>query len=123
MNIHAIEEYTSIRYAERLSESGIATSIGSAGDCYDNVLAETIYGHKAEVVYPRRFKGRSDVELATLHWVDWYNYRRLVEHIGNNPSAGVDGRGTLLSVTFRVRHCGGTHTLVPPGLLGQFRMR
>ena len=28
-----------------------------------------------------------DVELATLHWVDWFNTRRLLEPIGNIPPA------------------------------------
>jgi len=27
------------------------------------------------------------VEFATLEWVDWFNHRRLLEPIGNMPSA------------------------------------
>jgi len=34
----------SLRYTERLCEVGIAAGVGSAGDAYDNVLAETING-------------------------------------------------------------------------------
>ena len=34
-------QYLSIRYTERLGEAGIAPSVGSVGDCYDNALAET----------------------------------------------------------------------------------
>ena len=33
-------QYLSIRYTERLSESGIEPSVGSRGDSYDNALAE-----------------------------------------------------------------------------------
>jgi putative transposase len=37
-------QYTSIRYTERLAEAGIAPSVGSVGDSYDNALAETMIG-------------------------------------------------------------------------------
>ena len=37
-------QYVSIRYSERLAEAGIAPSVGSKGDSYDNALAETING-------------------------------------------------------------------------------
>jgi len=28
-----VEQYTSIRYTERLAQAGIAASVGTAGDC------------------------------------------------------------------------------------------
>ena len=37
-------QYLSIRYTERLAETGAANSVGSKGDSYDNALAETIIG-------------------------------------------------------------------------------
>ncbi len=37
-------QYLSIRYTERLAEAGIAASVGSRGDAYDNALAESING-------------------------------------------------------------------------------
>ncbi len=72
-------QYLSIRYSERLAEAGIDTSVGSRGDSYDNALAETVNGlYKAELVYRRGpWRGREDLELATLEWVDWFNNRRL----------------------------------------------
>lgn len=42
---------------------------------------------KAELIHRRRWPGRTDVELATLEWVNWYNHRRLLEPIGNIPPA------------------------------------
>src|SRR5574340_476150 len=43
-------QYLSIRYTERLAEAGIALSVGSQGDAYDNALAETVIGlFKTEV--------------------------------------------------------------------------
>jgi putative transposase len=35
-------QYLSMRYTDRLADAGIAPSVGSRGDSYDNALAETI---------------------------------------------------------------------------------
>jgi putative transposase len=44
-------QYTSIRYTERLAEAGIAPSVGSAGDAYDNAMAESTIGlYKTELI-------------------------------------------------------------------------
>ena len=81
-------QYVSIRYSERLADAGIEPSIGSVGDSYDNALAETINGlFKAEVIHRRSWPSIEAVELATLHWVDWFNTHRLLEPIGNIPPA------------------------------------
>jgi putative transposase len=81
-------QYVSIRYTERLAQAGIESSVGSVGDSYDNALAETINGlYKAEVVHRRSWRGREELELATLRWVDWYNHRRLLGSIGYIPPA------------------------------------
>jgi transposase InsO family protein len=82
-------QYLALRYTNRLAEAGIEPSAGSVGDSYDNALAETINGlYKAEVTH-RRSSWRSieAVELATLHWGDWFNTRRPLEPIGNRPPA------------------------------------
>ncbi len=82
-------QYLSIRYAERLAEANIDSSVGSVGDSYDNALAETINGlYKTEVIRRRGpWKNIEDVEYATLEWVDWFNNRRLLEPIGDMPPA------------------------------------
>jgi len=81
------KQYTSIKYTERLAEAGIEPSVGGVGDNYDNALAETINGlYKAEVIYRRGpWRSFEAVEFGTLEWVDWFNTRRLLEHIGNIP--------------------------------------
>ena len=82
-------QYVSIRYSERLAEAGIAPSVGSRGDSYDNVLAETINGlYKAELIHRRGpWKTRESVELATLEWVSWFNHQRLMGPLGHIPPA------------------------------------
>ncbi|MER7105495.1 integrase core domain-containing protein, partial [Streptomyces humidus] len=80
-------QYTSFRLAEHLDAAGIAASIGSAGDAYDNALMESTIGlFKTELIKPRRpWKTLSEVELATAEYVDWYNHRRLHGEIGHVP--------------------------------------
>jgi len=80
-------QYLSIRYTERLAEAGIEPSVGSAGDSYDNALAESVIGlFKTEVIRRRGpWRQIEDVEFATLEWVSWFNGRRLLEPIGYLP--------------------------------------
>lgn len=82
-------QYLSMRYTERLAEAGVAPSVGSAGDAYDNALAESVIGlYKTEVIRRRGpWKGFDDVEYATLEWVAWFNTQRLLEPLGYLPPA------------------------------------
>ena len=72
-----------------MAEAAIEPSVGSRGDSYDNVLAETINGlYKAEVIHRRGpWKSRESVEMATLEWVAWYNHKRLMQPLGYIPPA------------------------------------
>lgn len=80
-------QYTSFALAEHLDQAGIAASIGSVGDAYDNALMESTIGlFKTELIKRRRpWKTLSEVELATAEWVDWYCHRRLHGEIGHAP--------------------------------------
>jgi putative transposase len=80
-------QYLSARYTERLAEAGAVASVGSRGDSYDNAMAESVIGlYKAELVHRRGpWRGLSDLELATLEWVDWFNNRRLFSATGYVP--------------------------------------
>ncbi|MER7001421.1 IS3 family transposase [Streptomyces sp. NPDC000410] len=82
-------QYTSFKLAEHLDAAGIAASIGSVGDAYDNALMESTIGlYKTELIKPQRpWKTLSQVELATAEWIDWYVHRRLHGEIGHIPPA------------------------------------
>ena len=77
-------QYTAIRYAERLTQSGAIASIGTVGDSYDNALAETVVGlYKTECVKTDGpFRTADELKLATLSWVHWFNNDRLYSAIG-----------------------------------------
>ena len=78
-----------MRYTERLAAAGVAPSVGSVGDAYDNALAESVIGlFKTEVIHRRGpWRGFDDVEYATLVWVAWFNTQRLLEPLGYVPPA------------------------------------
>ena len=82
-------QYLSMRYTDRLTDAGIAPSVGSRGDSYDNAMAESIIGlFKTEVIQLKGpWRHLEAVEFATLTWVDWFNTRRLLEPIGYVPPA------------------------------------
>jgi putative transposase len=82
-------QYVSMRYTERLAAAGVAPSVGSVGDAYDNALAESVIGlFKTEVIHRRGpWRSFDDVEYATLEWVAWFNQRRLLEPLGYLPPA------------------------------------
>jgi putative transposase len=83
-------QYLAVRYTERLAEAGIAASVGSRGDSYDNALAESFHGlYKAELVRHRGrpWSGLDDVEHATMDYVDWFNHRRLHGELAMVPPA------------------------------------
>ena len=65
-------QYLSIRYTEKMADSGVIASVGTTGDSYDNALAETVNGlYKTEVIeyLKQQWRDAYDVELATLEWV------------------------------------------------------
>ena len=81
-------QYTSLRLTEHLAVEGIAPSIGTVGDAYDNALMETINGlYKTECIRTKVFhdgayKTLAEVEYATAGWVGWYNAHRLHSSLG-----------------------------------------
>ena len=80
-------QYVSVRYTDRLAESGAVRSVGSRGDSYDNALAETVNGlYKTELIRRRGpWRSLENVQLETAAWVHWWNTGRLHSAIGYAP--------------------------------------
>ena len=89
LNTDAGSEYLSIRYGAELTAAGIASSVGTAGDSYDNALAESIVGlYKSEVIdHLGPWETPAQVEAATAEWASWYNTRRVMRRTGGRPPA------------------------------------
>ena len=115
-----------MRYTDRLVEAGIAPSVGSRGDSYDNALAESLIGlFKTEVIQRKGpWRHLEAVEFATLAWVDWFNHRRLLEPIGYVPPAEYEAsyyqqlsKGALVGIPHSDSDLDGEAAERPPSFL------
>jgi len=79
-------QYTSIDYTQTLTDHRVLASVGSVGDAYDNALAESfVDSFKTELIRDRVWRTRSQLELAVVEYIGWYNHARLHESIGDIP--------------------------------------
>jgi len=85
-------QYVALGFGQQARDAGIAVSMGSKGDAYDNALAESVIGlFKTELIKPRGpWRTAGQVEIATLEYVDWFNHRRLYEVCGDIPPAELE---------------------------------
>ena len=81
-------QYTSIDYTQTLADHRVLASVGSVGDAYDNALAESfVDSFKTELIADRVWRTRTQLELAIVEYVSWFNNDRLHESLGDIPPA------------------------------------
>ena len=81
-------QYTSHDFAQVLDDHGVLASIGSVGDAYDNAMAESFVDtFKTELIADRVWRTRTQLELAIVEYVGWFNNDRLHESLGDLPPA------------------------------------
>jgi putative transposase len=79
-------QYTSIYYTQTLTDHRVLASVGSVGDAYDNALAESfVDSFKTELIRDRVWRTRSQLELAVVEYIGWYNHGRLHESLAYIP--------------------------------------
>jgi putative transposase len=71
-------QYASLAFGRTLRESGLAASMGSKGDPYDNAMCESVVSTiKEELLKRRTWKTRDDARLAVFSYIEtFYNPRR-----------------------------------------------
>jgi putative transposase len=81
-------QYTSIDYSQALDDHDVHASVGSAGDAYDNALAESfVDSFKTELIRDRVWRTRTQLEFAIVEYVAWFNNDRLHASLGDLPPA------------------------------------
>jgi putative transposase len=77
-------QYTSIAFGRRCREAGIALSMGSTGDCFDNAMAESFFASlETELLDRTSFRTRADARLAVFDYIEaFYNPHRRHSAIG-----------------------------------------
>jgi len=84
-------QYTSIDYTQTLEDHRVLGSIGSVGDAYDNARAESfVDSFKTELIADRVWTSRSQLELAVVEYVAWFNNSRLHEALEDRPPREVE---------------------------------
>ena len=81
-------QYLSYDYNQELDDHDVLASIGSVGDAYDNAMAESfVDSFKTELIADRVWRNRSQLELAIVAYVGWFNNERPHESLGDIPPA------------------------------------
>jgi putative transposase len=79
-------QYTSAAYTQVLDDHQVLASVGSVGDAYDNALAESfVDSFKTELISDRVWRTRSQLELAVVEYIRWFNPDRLHQALGDIP--------------------------------------
>lgn len=84
-------QYTSFDYTQTLDDHDVLASIGSVGDAYDNAAAESFVDtFKTELISDRTWTSRSQLELAIVRYVAWFNNTRLHESLDDRPPREIE---------------------------------
>jgi len=84
-------QYTSYAFNQVLDDHGVLASIGSVGDAYDNSMAESFVDtFKTELIADRVWRTQTQLELAIVEWVAWFNTTRLHESLSDIPPTEYD---------------------------------
>ncbi|HVF77905.1 MAG TPA: IS3 family transposase [Solirubrobacteraceae bacterium] len=103
-------QYTSIDYTQTLADHGVLASVGSVGDAYDNAMAESfVDSFKTELIADRVWRTRSQLELAIVEYVGWFNTDRLHESLGDLPPAEFETLSSSGTVNLSLSSFGGSH--------------
>jgi putative transposase len=93
-------QYTSFAFQQVLNDHDVLASIGSVGDAYDNAMAESFVDtFKTELIADRVWRTRSQLELAIVEWVAWFNNDRLHESLGDRPPAEFESRHAVATLS------------------------
>ena len=71
-------QYVSLTFGQQARDAGIAVSMGSKGDCFDNAVAESFFATlKKELVHRQPWPTRRDLGSAVFEYVEaFYNRQR-----------------------------------------------
>ena len=87
-------QYTSLAFGRRCRQAGISVSMGSAGDCYDNALAESFFATlECELVARSWWRSHAEARRAVFDFIEgFYNPRRRHSALGYLSPAAYERR-------------------------------
>ncbi len=75
-------QYTSADYTQELDDHGVLASVGSVGDALTTRWPSSF---KTELIADRVWRSRTQLELAVVEYIAWFNNERLHESLGDVP--------------------------------------
>jgi putative transposase len=77
-------QYVALGFGQQARDAGIAVSMGSRGDCYDNAVAESFFATiKKELVHRQPWPSRRDLSSAVFEYIEaFYNRHRRHSTLG-----------------------------------------
>jgi len=73
-------QYTSIAFGARMREAGIAASMGSVGDSYDNAMAESFFASlETELIDRTLWRDHAEARADVFDWIEVF-YNRVRRH-------------------------------------------
>ena len=68
-------QYASNDYRKLLADFKMESSMSRKGDCWDNAVAETLFGSlKVEQLHGMRFATRRQAKDEVMDWITFYNH-------------------------------------------------
>ena len=133
-------QYTSLAFGKRCREMRVVTSTGSAGDCFDNAMAESFFATlECELIDRCTFQTQAEARMAIFEFIEaWYNRKRRHSALGylspeefervaakgaSRPAATTNGHDQPIGLgAVRIDDLevhSGLHELSDPSVLGQ----
>ena len=87
-------QYVSLAFGQAARDAGIARSMGSRGDCYDNAVAESFFATlKKELVHRRSWPTRRELTSEVFEYIEaFYNRTRRHSTLGMLSPANYENR-------------------------------
>jgi putative transposase len=77
-------QFTSWTFSQRIRQAGLAHSIGTVGDAFDNAVVESFWGRmQTELFNRKRWTTRVELSTAIFDWIEVF-YNRTRRHSSLN---------------------------------------
>jgi putative transposase len=108
-------QFVSLAFGQQARAAGIAQSMGSRGDCYDNAVAESFFATlKKELIHGRSWPAKAELRTEVFEYIEvFFNRRRRHSTLGflspvefENSTLSPDGAGlaaSRLAPTHKIR--------------------
>jgi putative transposase len=90
-------QYVSLAFGQQARAAGIAQSMGSRGDCFDNAVAESFFATlKKELIHRRSWPDKDELRTEVFDYIEvFYNRRRRHRSLGQLSPAQFEQQSTI----------------------------